>query len=254
MVAASFLMPEHPANRSLASEIAQKLVRVRVGEADTTIVTPVLYPGGRMVSVRLLGGPDRFTVTDDGGGMSEAEMVGAEDLYRDEARKVAERYQLRFNRWELFEIDAPLDRLPGFIAIVANAAAEAMLRTTDALTKRLERHKREALADRLERIFGSKQVEKRPVIHGSSTKEWRFEAAVNQINGRRSLFTLITPAPGSVAWGYAKMDDVSRIESAPLITAVIDGRLAADDRVLIGRAARRLLSVDDADDAFRVAA
>lgn len=254
MVTASFLTREVDSPRSEIDLIAQGLVRVRERGASPLIQTPVLYPSGRMVGIRLLGGPDRYTITDDGGAMAEAEMIGAEDLCREEARKIAERYQLRFNRWELFEAEAPASLLSSFIAIVANASAETMLRTTDALTKRIERAKREQLAERLERIFGTRRVDKHPLVHGSSTKEWRFEAAVAMPAGQRALFALVTPAPASVAWGYAKIDDVSRVEGAPLISAVTEGRLAPEDRALIGRAARHVFSVNDTDDVLRSAA
>ena len=97
--------------------------------------------------------------------------MGAVDICRREARKVADEYDLRFNEWEVFEVDAQVDRLVGATLIVTNAAALVMIRTADRFAERFDLRRRESLAVRLERIFGEKRVRKDVEVMGAA-KKW----------------------------------------------------------------------------------
>lgn len=238
----------------IAEDVARQLAFARERGGEVSIVTSVAYPSGRRVGVRLMGGPDTFTVTDDGGTMSEAEMAGGADICKREAAKVAARYGIRFNQWELFEAQAPADRLPGFIIIIANAAAEAMVRTSEKLAERLFLRRKEDLSMKLERLYGASRVEKNVEIFGGSNKAWHFDAQVKLDDRRVGLFELITPAPASVAFGYAKMDDVARLDNPPITTAVTSGRLSSSDEALIRRAALRVISIEAPDPEYLLAA
>lgn len=243
-----------PEMERLAEQIARGLASARAEGSDIVVTTSVSFPSGRRVGVRLLGGPLSWTVTDDGCTMREAELMGAEDICRREARAVAEKYQIKFTDWELFEGEAPTERLVGFVVIVANAAALTMIRTADKFAERFELRQREALTARLTRVFGETAVQAAPEMAGASTKVWRFDALVNLPSGRPGLFALVSPSPISVAFAYSKFDDVSRVEAPPFIGAVVQGKLAPDDSVLIRRAARRVFAANDPDEVFRLAA
>jgi hypothetical protein len=207
----------------IAEEIARGLAYARVLGNDVVIQTPISFPSGRLVGVKLIGGPDAFTITDNGSTMREAEYMGAEDICRREARKIAREFDLRFNEWELFEAQAPADRLVGFTSIVANAAALTMIRTADRFAERFDLRRKEELSVRLERIFGVDRVSKDVDVVGASTKTWQFDARVALPSGRPGLYSVVLPVPISIAFAYSKIDDVSRTEGAPFLAAVLDG-------------------------------
>jgi hypothetical protein len=240
--------------RRIAAEIAARLAYARVEGSDVIIQTPIAFPSGRQIGVKLLGGPTLFTITDDGATMREAELMGAEDICRREARKVAKELDLTFNDWELFEAKAPADRLPGFTSIVANAAALTLMRTADKFAERFDLRRKEELSIRLGRVFGAANVAKDVDVIGASAKSWQFDAQVALPSGRRGLFSVVTPSATSIAFAYSKLDDVSRVQPAPFLGAVLDGVFDPSDKALLSRAARRVFSATDPDDAFLKAA
>lgn len=254
MVSNVVLRNDIEALREIAEQVAKGLAYAKVYGNDVSIQTPISFPSGRLISVRLLGGPDNFTITDNGATMREAEMMGADDICRREARKVASELQLTFNDWEIFEARAPADRLVGLTSIVANAAALTLLRTSDKFAERFTQRRKEELSLRLARIFGEANVTRDVVIAGASTKAWDFDAKVKLPSKREGYFSRVSPAPVSIAFAYSKLDDVSRLENPPFLGAVLEGKFAPDDQALLRRAARRVFTENDSDDVFRLAA
>lgn len=253
MVAPTAIRNDIAALRQIADEIARGLSFASTHGTDVFIQTPISFPSGRSVGVKLIGGPRTYTITDSGATMREAELLGAEDICRREARKTAKEFDLKFNEWELFEAEAPADRLVGLTTILANAAAVTMLRTADKFAERFDLRRREELSIRLARVFGDKNVTKEVEFSGAA-RAWHFDAKVALPSGRSGLFATVTPAPISVAFAYSKFDDVSRIEKPPFLGAVLEGIFDPGDKALLGRAARRIFSVNNPDDSFRIAA
>lgn len=253
MVSNALLRNDITALRQIADDIARGLSFARTLGSDVFIQTPISFPSGRAVGVKLLGGPVTFTITDNGATMREAELIGAEDICRREARKVASEFDLKFNSWELFEADAPADRLVGLTSILANAAALTMIRTSEKFTERFDLRRKEELSVRLSRIFGERNVAK-DVEFAGAARSWSFDAKVALPSGRPGLFSVVTSSPISIAFAYSKLDDVSRIEKPPFLGAVLEGIFDPGDKALLGRAARRVFSATDPDDQFRLAA
>ena len=254
MVTHALLRNDLEALERIAQEIAPKLAFAHVQGTDVIVQTPIAFPSGRMIGIKIVGGPNFFTITDNGAVMREAEYMGSEDICRREARKVAKEFDLTFNEWELFEAKAPADRLAGFVSILANAAAVTMIRTADKFAERFEVRRKEELAVRLMRIYGESKVLKDVEVTGSSAKNWKFDAQVSLLSGRMGLFSLVTPSPTSIVFAYSKLDDVSRLTQPPFLAAVLDGTFEPGDRSLLSRAAKKLISVNDNDDVFRLAA
>ena len=251
----SSLMVNHAINlKATADDVVRALAYARGSDTDAVITLPIMFPSGRAVTIKLLGGPLKFTVTDDGATMREADLMGAADICRREARKVADETGVRFNDWELFEAECEMDRLAGMTAIVANAASTTLMRTADKFAERFAMRRREELSVRLGRIFGERAVAKNVEVPGASNKLWNFDARVALPSGRSGLFTVVTPSQTSIAFAYSKIDDLSRATPRPYLAAVLDGKLAADDKALLSRAANRLFLVDQPDDDFRIAA
>lgn len=254
MVTHALVNSDTRALEQIAQQVARGLAFAQVQDKDVFVQTPVSFPSGRTVGIQIIGGPNTFTVTDAGVAMREAEFLGAEELFRREARRVAADFDLTFNNWELFEAQAHLDRLVECASIIANAAALCMIRTADKFAQRFDVRRREELSIRLARIYGAARVAKDVEVAGASAKAWNFDAQVLLPSGRAGLFSLVTPAPISVAFAYSKLDDVSRLDLPPFLAAVLNGNFEPGDKALLARAARKIIGVNDNDDVFRLSA
>jgi hypothetical protein len=62
--------------KTIADVVAHALVDTSVRGGSAFISTPLLYPSGSHVVVRMDGAGDRWFVSDDGYGHLEAEMMG----------------------------------------------------------------------------------------------------------------------------------------------------------------------------------
>lgn len=240
---------------AVADEAARALIKVRRGPGlDARVTLPVLYPSGACVGLRIGGGEMGFMVTDDGGACAEADMAGASEFFHRAARETAERCGVRFDGHEMFEIEAPPDALPGFMAIVADASRRAAQLVAERHAERLDRRMRTGLTDRLIRVFGEERVEIRPQVSGASTHAWPFDAAA-RFGQRTVLFAAVTPSAVSVSSAYLKLDDVRRLPEAPGTVAVLsrESLFRQDQRLILGRAAR-ILEASSSDDEFRRAA
>ncbi|MFG1317561.1 hypothetical protein [Xanthobacter autotrophicus] len=245
------LVPARLDLSAIADRIASDLVRVRLTPNGVRLTTPVLFPSGAHVSLVIHGGPSHFIVTDDGAASYEAELMGASGIFLRAARDVSQKTGVRFNDHELFEIDAPADRLPGFIAIVADAARMAVEQSALKLAEHIETEARQSIADRLISIFGKLAVAHDAKIMGASQHTWKFDAAVN-CGDRMVLFALTTPSANSVASSFVKLDDVRRLDPPPRNVAVLTKRAAfKPDQITILNRAAKLISADDPDADYR---
>ncbi|NEU13571.1 hypothetical protein G3T14_15735 [Methylobacterium sp. BTF04] len=254
MVTNADVVSRHPLS-AVADEAARALVRVRLGPgADARVMLPVLYPSGASVMLRVGGGPKEYMVTDDGSAAREADMAGATEFFHRAAREVAEQCGVRFDGNELFEIDAPADNLPGFMAIVADASRRAAQLVAERHAEKLDRKLKVGLADRLIDVFGQRAIEIRPQYSGASTHPWSFDAAA-RFGERIVLFAGVTPSAVSISSAYLKLDDVRRLAEAPKTVAVLTRPSAfrQDQRLILGRAAA-ILDAKATDEEFRRAA
>jgi hypothetical protein len=112
-----------------AAEVARALVSTQTIEGRAYVITPVTYPTGSHVTVRLDGMGDKWVVSDDGYGAHEAELMNALATFRRVAPQVAERAGVAFDQRALFVVEATRSELPGAVVVVANATAEAVRRT-----------------------------------------------------------------------------------------------------------------------------
>ena len=87
--------------KALIERIAGELVRVRATSSGGLISTPVLFPSGAHVSVRISADGGRCLITDDGAAYAEADMMGALPIFRRAARTVAAEAGIKFNDFEI---------------------------------------------------------------------------------------------------------------------------------------------------------
>lgn len=254
MVAKALLTNDMSGPAAIAAAVARGLAHAQAKDGEIVVQTPIAFPSGRLVAIKIIGGPDVYTVSDDGAAMQEADLLGILQGGRREARKVAQSQDITFNEWELFESGIPADRLVGYAAIIANAAAMVMIRTADRFADTFSMQSRDDLVVRLTRIFGIRNVARNVDVIGSSAKSWNFDASVTLQSGRPGLFSIVTPSPTSIAFAYAKFDDVSRSDAAPFLGAVLDGDFQPTDKSLLTRVVRRTFLTSDSDEAFLTAA
>jgi hypothetical protein len=182
--------------------------------------TPLFYPNGTTVVVRVSGGPGHnntdgnYFVTDFGLGFTEAEMMGFERTYVRQARAVALAAGVGFDEHAFFAVEVPQDRISGAIATVANCSAEAVAVTAFKASERAHADAAEYLIEKLEKTFGIARVTKNGKVLGASNHEWEMTATV--ADGRRqSVFEVATKHANSIASVATKMNDIARLEHAP---------------------------------------
>src|SRR5919108_5040754 len=100
-------MPTHSATfRKLVEDASRQLVSTVHRPSGSFISTPLLYPSGASVLVRVQeAGNDRCFVSDVGMGYQEAEMMGASLIYARHARSVAEEAGVGFDDHTFFVLD-----------------------------------------------------------------------------------------------------------------------------------------------------
>ena len=178
------------------------------------VTTPLLYPSGSSVVVRVSGGQDRFFVTDFGLGRTEAEMMGGERIFSRSAYQIAATAGVGFDQNAFFAIEVARDRIAGAITAIASCSLEAVVMTAFRISERASNAASEVLVDQLEAAFGQPAVLRHDKVIGASNHEWEFSASVT-VRERKSLFEVATKHPNSVAAVSTKMNDVARLERAP---------------------------------------
>lgn len=224
---------------SALARIARDLVKVRALGDGGLISTPVLFPSGTHVTVRVSFDGDRCLVTDDGSGFLEAEYMGGPHIFRRAARRVAEASGVRFNSFELFEADANPDTVPGIIAIVADASRRAVEITAERLADRAVSDAKSTVLDRLTDAFGADHVDRDVPFSGASAHSWSLDALVRLDNVDVAV-AVASAAPVSVSSTYVKLDDIRRLDDAPRTVVALAKRdtFKSDQLALLNRTAR----------------
>lgn len=240
--------------KAVLDRIAETLVHVRESAKGGTIVTPVLFPSGSHVSVRIVLESGHCLITDDGAAFAEADMMGAGEIFKRAARLVAEEAGIKFNSYEIFEAHASLETAPGIVAIVADAARRTIQITSERLAKRLYEETRVDVVERLVDAFGPNSVRRDVPISGASTHAWMVDAFIEA--GPGIAVEVISPSPVSVSSSYMKLDDIRRLDRAPKTVGALTSRRSfkADQLLMLGRTARLIEAKSPLDELKRLAA
>lgn len=219
--------------------IAMELVRVRSYGNGGVITTPVLFPSGAHVTVRVSFENDRCLVTDDGAAYAEADMMGALGIFRRSAKKVAEEAGIRFNSFEIFEAEATPLNIAGIVAIIADAAKRCIEVTSEKLARRLELDLRDSVIERLIEAFGATRVKVNAPISGASTHSWTVDALIDT-EDRTVAVEIVSPSPISVSSCYMKLDDIRRLDEKPRTVAALShrSRFGSDQLLILNRTAK----------------
>ncbi|MGY2052929.1 hypothetical protein [Methylobacterium sp. JK268] len=205
--------------KEIGQEIARSLSYSRVRGHSAYVATPLLYPNGSGVLVRIDEHPAGFHVSDNGAGAHLADMMGGLATYSRIAASVAERAGIAFEERTFFADVADRDRLTSVVTAVANATARAADRMAQALDQFKSKKSRELFDERLRAAFGSSIVFD-VTIRGGTGRPWDYDASA-QDNGNLRLFTFVAPAFAAIATANIKIADTLALVSPPAVTAVL---------------------------------
>ncbi len=199
---------------AIAEQVARSLASsMRVGGAYH-IQTPLLYPSGSSVVVRIDGSSDRFFVSDFGMGYEEVSMLTSALGYGVIARALIRGTGVGFDNRSFFVAEATSDDLVGVVSAIANCSQRAVIETVIKHEVKKYDSDRAILIERLEFAFGKKRVERDIVIRGASLVDWEVTAQVVNDNVM-SIFDYAKAHKNSVSSTVAKFHDIARLEHAP---------------------------------------
>lgn len=242
-----------PHERAFIDRVATQLATVDHREGGSFVSTPLLYPSGSAVVVRIEPTGTDYFVTDLGLGYREADMMGASLTYARHARQVAEQAGIGFDQHAFFVARASADDLLGCIIAVANCSLEAVTIAAMKLSERRVADEAEMLYERLTRVFTPSRVARNTEIRGASNTSWPVANLVRS-GPSETIFEPVLNHRNSIASVVTKFHDIALIEHAPARVAVV--RNKHDFGTLLGvlTQAGRVITRDVSDDTLRLAA
>jgi hypothetical protein len=213
-------MHQNPLFQQLVDNVAHQLVATEHRVGGSFVRTPLLYPGGANVVVRIEEGSNKFFVSDFGLGFQEAELMGAGLMYARNAKPIADAAGVRFDNQAFFVLEASKEQLTGAVVTVANCSLEATMRAADALAEKTFEDSKILLFERLVSVFSPKAVAKNVEVVGASNQKWKVSTIVI-LPDQSTLFEPVTKHPNSVAAASMKFGDIALREAAPARVAVI---------------------------------
>jgi hypothetical protein len=236
---------------TVAKEVAQALAYAKETNGVPTVVTPLLYPGGGRVVLRIEQSSEGYIVSDFGAGRREAELMGGGHLYSQIAKRAAERFAVRYDSFMLFELEVPREALVTAAIAVGNASKHAVETTAETLSEKRATDQRTVLWRLLEGVFPLGSVFRNERFTGHSDS-WEFDAVVQM--ERPALFQVVTPYPAAVNAAVAKFLDVKDSGADRTIRVAVPTDQEKTPHInLLGRTAR-IIALDSPRDAFRLSA
>jgi len=198
----------------ISSEIetaVRELVTVQADGDSTIIDTPMMYPSGATVSVRVTpGDTGRYFISDFGTGLLEAEMMGADRIYKRCAPIVSDESGVGFDKNAFFVVDADIGQLTGAIAAVSNCSQRAVNVASMKLAERRVKDDDEILYTRLQSLFDHKHVARDVELSGASSTKWHVASMVT-VDKRRYAFDAVSKHPNSVVFAATKFRDLAQL-------------------------------------------
>jgi hypothetical protein len=209
----------------LIDSVAREIVATEHRVGGSYIRTPLMYPSGSTVVVRIEQGDNRFFVSDVGLGFQEAELMGAGLMYSKPAHTIASDAGVMFDNQAFFVLEASREQLAGAVVTIANCSQHATMRAADALAEKTFEDRKVRLYERLVKVFEPKTVSKNVEIVGASHQKWQFATVVTLPNSRPTVFEPVTKHPNSIAAASMKFGDVALLkEDAPHRVAVVQNK------------------------------
>ena len=208
---------------TIVEAVAQELVAVNHDAGHSFISTPLMYPNGTSVVVRIEDARGEYFVTDFGMGYEEATIMGASNMYSRFAKVIAEAAKVRFDRHSFFAIRVSREQLAGAIVTVANCSKEAVNIVAYKLADRKNIDAIEVLYSRLVTVFPKRIVDRNVSVVGHSNTEWHVATMV-KAEGRPTIFEPVAAHHVSICAASTKFRDISEVEDAPSRVAVVENK------------------------------
>lgn len=178
----------------------------------TVVTTSCLYPSMSAVTVVVEGGSDTLLVHDNGQALLEASGAGAK-LSRPDSilRTVARQYGLKVTDQGRITTPrmSPSDIGAG-IVMVANASKEAVSALLARYRPFAPRDTKEVVGNILLRRFAEPRIHVDRYVTGASSKQHRFDFAVDMDNGGQLLLDIVLPDASSINSAVVASIDVSQ--------------------------------------------
>jgi hypothetical protein len=236
----------------LAAEVARNLASAEIIGGSAFISTPLLYPGGAPVVVRIDAAANAFFASDAGIGQREATIIGADRIFLGVGGDIAKRFGVEFDQSVFICRNVRRDELAPAVVAIANASRSAVELSAYRHAEKSAADARDLMREKLATVFGKSAVTSAYAMRGASNDEWKFDAAVTGDKGL-SLFQVVTPAAQSVYGAVARFVDVSDLAERPRLVAVIQDRLKTPRLRLVERSALTI-DLSAAPDRWRRAA
>lgn len=217
--------------KRLVDEVAANLAVALHQPEGSYVRTPILYPSGATVVVRVEMVGNSFRVSDMGGGYAEAESMGAAAGFARQAKIVAEASGLVFDQHAFVVSDASRDQLIGAVIAVANCSQEAAHVTATRHVEKKAHDANERVYKRLVSVFTPEHVQRDVEVAGASNTKWHVGALVT-VDHKKAVFEAVTRHRNSVVSAAVKFHDFARLEKPPARIAVVDKK--ADFGTLLG--------------------
>jgi hypothetical protein len=238
----------NPGFKALVNDVAHMLVATEHRQGGSFVRTPLLYPSGATVVVRIEDGADRFFVSDIGLGHQEADMMGAGNMYARNAHAIAETAGVRFDNQAFFVLEASREQLLGAVVTIANCSQEATIRAADALSEKTFEDSKGRLYERLVTLFERKAVAKNVDVIGSSNQVWKVAALVSLPHTRPTIFEPVTKHPSSVAHASMKFGDIALRDDPPQRIAVVRKRVEFGSLLTVLARSANIIEEDSPND------
>ncbi len=206
--------------REAIESVTREIIVAEHREGCSYIKTPLLYPGGSTVVVRVNDGHPEFFVTDFGAGYGEAEMMGASAIFSRHAREIADHAGVGFDNQSSFVAKATREQLPGVVVTVANCSQEAVAIAAYRLAERRFSDDAEKLYERLVKVFPHGKIAKDAEVIGQSNTRWHVATLVES-DTRRTIFEPVSNHHTSIFAASTKFRDIAETDNAPGRVAIV---------------------------------
>ena len=214
------LRNDSKAFRKAIESVTREIVVAEHRDGCSYIKTPLSYPGGSMIVIRVNDAFPEFFVSDFGAGYSEAEMMGASAIFSRHAREIADHAGIGFDTHSFFVARATREQLPGALVTVANCSQEAVAVAAYRLAERPVSDDAENLFERLVTVFPRDWVAKDAEVIGQSNTRWHVATMVR--GGRRpTIFEPVSSHHMSIFAASTKFRDISEMSDAPGRVAIV---------------------------------
>ena len=213
--------------REVVEKVSRDIVSIQHREGGSFISTPLMYPSGGFVVVKVDPSEGNYFVSDYGMGYEEAELLGGQSVYNRHARPIAEAAGVGFDNHSFFAIYVEEGRLPGAIATIANCSQEAVAVTARKMAERRQMAASDLLYQRLVEVYTQKLVSRDAEIIGASNTTWHISSVVRE--GKRvAAFEAVTKHHTSVAAAHTKFSDLARLDKPPNRVSVVSSKQSMD--------------------------